>query len=389
MKRKAVIYIRVSTDEQAEKGYSLKHQLERLEKYCEMHNIEVVAIFKEDYSAKTFNRPEFSKLLTLLKRKGSDVDLLLFTKWDRFSRNAGDAYAMISQLNKLGVEPQAMEQPLDLTIPENKIMLAIYLATPEVENDRRALNVLSGMRKARKDGRWMASAPKGYKNTRDENNKKIIRPNADAPLIIWVFEELSKGVYNVFQLWKIAKDKGLNCCKNQFWNIIRNPVYCGKIVVPAYKDEKVSIVKGSHEPIISEDLFYTVQDILDGRKRNVPTKNTRKEELPLRGFLICPKCGRLLTGSASKGNGGRYFYYHCQKGCNERFKAIEANRLFVEELKKFEVNIEVINLYYKMMLETFVLNGQDKTQILRQIQSEIDKNRGRINTAQQMMLTNS
>jgi len=122
MTRKAILYIRVSTDEQADKGYSLLHQEDRLRKYCELQNIEVMALFKEDYSAKTFHRPEFTKLLEFLKKNKSVADLLLFTKWDRFSRNAGDAYSMINTLDKNGIEPQAIEQPLDLTIPENKIM---------------------------------------------------------------------------------------------------------------------------------------------------------------------------------------------------------------------------------------------------------------------------
>jgi DNA invertase Pin-like site-specific DNA recombinase len=68
---------------------------------------------------------------------------------------AADAYQMISTLRRLGVEPQAVEQPLDLSIPENKMMLAFYLATPEVEIDRRALNTFHGMRRSKKEGRWM------------------------------------------------------------------------------------------------------------------------------------------------------------------------------------------------------------------------------------------
>jgi site-specific DNA recombinase len=99
-----------------------------------------------------------------LKKIAVAIDLVLFTKWDRFSRNAGDAYAMINTLNRIGVEPQAIEQPLNLEIPENKMMLAFYLAAPEVENDRRALNIIGGMRRARKEGRWMGTAPLGYKN---------------------------------------------------------------------------------------------------------------------------------------------------------------------------------------------------------------------------------
>ena len=386
MKRRAFIYIRVSTDEQADKGYSLQHQKERLEKYCEIQNIEIVEIFKEDYSAKTFNRPEFIKLLAMLKKNRNLADMLIFTKWDRFSRNAGDAYGMINQLNKLGVEPQAMEQPLDLEIPENKIMLAVYLAAPEVENDRRALNVIVGMRRARKEGRWMATAPKGYKNTRDENNKKVITPSADAPYLVWAFELLSEGIYNIAQVWQMTNEKGFKCSQNNFWKIIRNPVYCGKIQVPAYKEEEACLSKGTHEPLISEELFYTVQDILDGRKRNIPTKNTKKEELPLRGFLICRKCGKILTGSASRGNGGRYYYYHCGKGCNERFKAGEANKKFVEELRKVASDLDIIELYYKIMERGFKDNGEDKSKALYQIKLEIEKNRERINKAQQMML---
>lgn len=101
----AIIYVRVSTDEQSEKGYSLKHQEDRLRQYCQHQNIEVIRFYKEYHSAKTFERPAFNELLAFLKKNKQAVDLLLFLKWDRFSRNAGDAYMMINRLNKLGVEP--------------------------------------------------------------------------------------------------------------------------------------------------------------------------------------------------------------------------------------------------------------------------------------------
>ncbi|MDM8174142.1 recombinase family protein [Olivibacter sp. 47] len=57
----AYLYIRVSTDEQARRGYSLREQEERLSLYCTTNRIEVLGIIKEDYSAKTFNRPEWKK----------------------------------------------------------------------------------------------------------------------------------------------------------------------------------------------------------------------------------------------------------------------------------------------------------------------------------------
>ena len=65
----AYLYVRVSTDEQRKKGYSLPEQEERLLRHCEMNNILVRDIFREDYSAKTFKRPEWQKLLTALRTR--------------------------------------------------------------------------------------------------------------------------------------------------------------------------------------------------------------------------------------------------------------------------------------------------------------------------------
>jgi DNA invertase Pin-like site-specific DNA recombinase len=384
--KRAIIYVRVSTDEQSEKGYSLQHQEDRLRLYCQHQNIEIVGFYKEDHSAKTFERPAFNELLAFLKKNRNAADLLLFLKWDRFSRNAGDAYFMINKLNRMGVEPQAIEQPLDLNIPENKIMLAFYLAAPEVENDRRSLNTIAGMRRAMKDGRYVTVAPKGYKNIRNELNKPIIVPCKDAPLVKWVFEEVAKGILTVKDVWRMAKRKGLNVGRSNIWYLLRNPIYCGKIFLPAYKDEKAMLVRGLHEPIISEELFYEVQDVLDGRKRKAVSKYTAKEELPLRGFLKCPRCGRNLTGSAAKGNGGIYFYYHCQLGCKERQKAEKANDRFVKRLGCAITKEKYITLFEKVAEHTYRQNSRHQSNTADAIQAEINKHRLRIANAQQLML---
>lgn len=143
------------------------------------------------------------------QKNKNKTTLVLFTKWNRFSRNAVDAYQMINLLRKLGSEPQAIEQPLDLSIPENKMMLAFYLAAPEVENDRRALNVFHGMRRAKKERRWMASAPVGYKNKISEDNRKYIDIHAvTGPLMKWAFYEIASGKFNTEQIWKMARQKG-------------------------------------------------------------------------------------------------------------------------------------------------------------------------------------
>ena len=350
----ADLYIRVSTDEQADKGYSQRSQEEFLRKYCDINGISIRKVIFEDHSAKSFNRPEWKKYLLELRKHKCQADFVLFLKWDRFSRNAGDAYQMINTLRKLGVEPQAIEQPLDLSVPENKMMLAFYLAAPEVENDRRALNVIHGMRRARKEGRYMGLAPIGYTNKTDESGRKYIAPKQpQADILRWSFKQIAEGVYNTEQIYKQAKERGFSGTKGLFWFAIRNPVYCGKIFIPKYKDEESRFVKGLHEPIISEALYYQVQDVLDGRKRHYRLKVVSNGSLPLRGFLICPLCNKLLTGSASKGHSKYYSYYHCTDGCSCRYRSDKVNKTFATELKKFIPRPEMIDLFKITLAEAW------------------------------------
>ena len=374
----ADLYIRVSTDEQAEKGFSQRHQEEMLQKYCLVNNIMVRKVIYEDHSAKTFNRPQWKVLLLHLKRHKGKSHLVLFLKWDRFSRNAGDAYQMISILNKLGVEPQAIEQPLDMTVPENKMMLAFYLAAPEVENDRRALNVIHGMRRARKEGRYMGKAPFGYINRSDEYGRKYIGVREpEASIIRWAFEEIAKEAYNTEAIYKAAREKGFTGAKSLFWFAIRNPVYCGKIFVPKYKDDESQFVKAQHEPLISEYLFETVQDVLDGRKRTFLPKIISKPTLPLRGFLKCPSCGKILSGSISKGRHEYYSYYHCYNGCNFRLRADSLNDQFHKELKRFTPREDVTEMFKISIQDIWVSQTlhllDERTQVNQEIREIKEK----------------
>lgn len=144
------------------------------------------------------------------------------------------------------------------------MMLAFYLAAPEVENDRRALNTFHGMRRAKKEGRYMGTAPFGYANKSKEDGTKYIGLVEPAASVMrWIFEELAKGIINTEQVYHLACRRGFKRTKANMWGLIRNPIYCGKIFIPKYKDEDSRFVTGQHEPLISEGLFYNVQDVLD------------------------------------------------------------------------------------------------------------------------------
>src|SRR5690348_512822 len=136
--KRAIIMSRVSSDEQS-KGYSLDIQLDKLRDHCLKQDITIVREYKEDYSAKNFNRPQFRALLEFAQSNKGKLDLLLVTSWDRFSRNVSESFKMIERLKGYGVEVQAIEQPLDISIPENLMILSVYLAMPDIDNKRRSI----------------------------------------------------------------------------------------------------------------------------------------------------------------------------------------------------------------------------------------------------------
>lgn len=386
----AILYIRVSTDEQADTGYSQRHQQEMLQRYCEINHIHIRTTYFEDHSAKNFERPEFKKLLIHIRKEKNMSDVLLFTKWDRFSRNAGDAYAMINLLNKLGIEPQAIEQPLDLSVPENKMMLAFYLAAPEVENDRRSLNVATGMRRALKEGRFMGIAPLGYVNKRIDKKKWIEIDPKTAPIIKAAFEEIAVGKYSVESILKFTRAKGITCSKNNFWSLIRNPVYCGKIVVPAFKNEERQVITGQHLPLISEHLFHQVQDSLNGKKKVQRAKKSIDDIFPLRGFIDCPSCSKQLTASHSKGKMGvKYAYYHCNSSCGTRFPVAGIEQDIIKELCKWKPHPAIKHLYKLILADVIEQNRQQQKQELKETQHQLKIFADKLNRARELVLSSS
>ncbi len=389
MKKRAIIYTRVSTDEQ-NNGYSPADQKDKLLKYCGNNNVDVVGFYHDDESGKSFDRPEWIKIMQFIKKNQGYIDHIYVLKWDRFSRNVAEAYITINTLKKYGVEPQSIEQPLDFEIPESKIMLAIYLAAPEVDNDRRALNIFHGIRRGKKEGRWLGACLKGYKNIRDENNRPIIAPEGGAKeaLVKRAFSEFATGLYNIEELRLKLYKEGLKATRNSFWEFLRNKGYIGKVLVPTYKSEPAHWVDGIHKPLIDDDTFYAVQDILEGRKKKLPNKfQTVRDEFPLRGFLICPRCGRNLTASSSKGrHGGLFYYYHCSHGCKERQKASLVNTEFEALLSGIVANAPSINLLGTILKNGLKNRNSGVRADLEKLQKDIGRNKQRLKNAKDMVL---
>ncbi|EKD89999.1 MAG: hypothetical protein ACD_32C00101G0001 [uncultured bacterium] len=206
-----------------------------------------------------------------------------------------------------------------------------------------------------------------------DTKKKWIEPvEGKADMVAWIYEEIAKDIHNVQTIYNLAKKRGYKSAKSLFWWIIRNPLYCGKVFVPKYKEEEAKFVQGQHKPIISEDLFYRVQDILDGKKQvKYKTNPGCKESAPLRGYLICPKCNRILTASESKGRHKYYAYYHCTDGCPTRFSAQNINDQFVDRLRDYIPKKEIEPIYAAVLKQSWVKKIGNRKEERNKIEKEI------------------
>ncbi|MET3536699.1 recombinase family protein [Chryseobacterium limigenitum] len=381
-----IIYTRVSTAEQKNHGYSLRHQKEQLENYCMQKGLRIIAHYEEDHSAKNFSaRPEFQKMLRFIQSNKNKVDALLFTKWDRFSRNTEASYSMIRKLREIDIEVNSIDQPLDLTQPDSKVLLAIYLTIPEVENLKISLRVKDGVRKANKEGAYTTTAPKGYLNTRNSEGKATLMPDpVTAPIVEAIFRDYGTGLYSAEEV-REKYSKKLKISRNGFFCLLKNPAYMGKILIKATKKEDEMLVEGLHPALVDSETFERVQLILKGKyKPKFRTITEIDEALPLRGFLICPKCGKTLTGSGSKGRGGRntFYYYHCTRYCGAREKARNVNALFEQLLSEMRIEEDQETVYKSILAEKFSEQYEDKQTTINSLHRERDNLQKRIEMAE-------
>ncbi len=375
-----MLLTRVSTTEQKDSGYSLRQQKDLLMGYCKTHNIQVLECIEEDFTGTTLERPQIKRLRQLVALKS--VDLVLFHKWDRFSRKTSAGLVEIEKIRSKGVEINAIAEHIDFSVPQQKIMLFMYLGLGEVENEVRSQRTKNGIIGALKEGRHVNKAPIGYLNAKDPNNtsKPLIIPCSEkAPLIKAIFKEYATGLYSQESLRKKYQKLGINRSKSQFSNMLSNVIYIGKVVVPEHDDVPEEIRDALHEPIVNPVTFFKVQEIKN-KKANFRIDSTKvskhEEQLPLRGGILrCSKCGSNLTGSRSRsGNGNRnwHYYYHCSsnKGCRERFRVDLAHSELEKILTSLEPSEEVVELFKEILVEKYKANQTSKSNVLKKLKRE-------------------
>ena len=348
---KVILYCRVSTDEQSE-GCSLEMQERFLRAYCLNRGDDVVDVYREDYSAKghELNRPEFKKVYDYCRKHRHDVDKVLFLRWDRYSRNVEFAFAYKRKLiDELHIEINAMESPIDFNSGDWATLLGLYCGTAHSEDVKISKRTKDGIHGTLLKGKWPHRAPLGYLNVRRTKHDCWIEVDpATGPLVQRLFSEVAQGL-EVPTI--IGRRIFPTLASTSLFHLLRNPFYVGLIHVNAYNGDPEQDVKGIHEALVDKRTFDAVQEVLDGKKKDTPKMGkTANPVLYLRRYLTCPVCGTPLTGAVSRGRGGLYAYYFCNrdhKHFNVRADAV--NEGFVKYVSKLKPNKAVLELYNEVL----------------------------------------
>ena len=380
--KNVLLYCRVSSDEQA-LGCSLDVQEEFLRAYCSNHDYHIIDVYKEDFSARDFNlkRPVMAKMYDYCRKHRHDVDMILFLRWDRYSRNVEFAFAYKRKFyDELGIEINALESPIDFSSGDWATLLALYCGTAHSEDEKIAKRTKDGIHGTLEKGKWTCRAPLGYKNVRRDKHDCWVEIDEDtAPKVREAFIEVSKGVEAPYSIKKRLFPKMI---ASTYFRMLRNKFYVGLVHVPTYNGVKAHDVQGQHEPLIDKQTFEAVQDVLDGKKRRNKVTSTFQPDLYLRKFLCCPVCGHLLTGATSKGGSGKHYnYYFCNhdhKHINVRSEIVHKG--FEDYMAQLAPNQAVLRLYTEILFdargERIGINNKqaDKLQIeLDDLKSRIDR----------------
>lgn len=376
---KVALYVRVSTQEQAENGYSINEQIERLQKYAEAMRWTVYSVYPDPgYSGAYIDRPALNQMIEDIRAR--KIDKVLVYKLDRLSRSQLDTLYLIEKVFlSNGVDFVSITESFDTDTPFGKAMLGILSVFAELERNTIKQRMIMGKDARAKDGKWRGGShcPIGY----DFVNGDLVVNEYEKMQILEAVDLFLKG-YPTNKIEKLFRDKGY-AHKYGEWTykriglIFDNKLYCG------YISNKGVWYKGTHEPIIDEDTFKKVNDIyLAKKQKHIRTHSINKGKTAtlLGGLLICKRCGARYGTIFN--NGYRYYICHSRRkqnwamvknpNCkNKTYPTKELDSLVLSEIRKLNLDAKSLNVRASD-------NSADKMAMLADEIAKIDRQRLRL-----------
>ena len=343
-KIKVYTYTRVSTAMQID-GYSLDAQKSRMKAFADYNDYEIVHEYQDaGKSGRSIEgRAQFMQMMDDIKAEKYGVSYVLVFKLSRFGRNAADVLSSLQIMQDYGVNLICVEDGIDSSKDAGKLIISVLSAVAEIEKENIRVQTMEGRMQKAREGRWNGGfAPYGY----DLKEGKLYINEEEAEAIRIIFDQYihtdsgSIGIAKYLANHGIQKRPRQNGTNPLFdaaliRNILKNPVYCGKIAYGRRRTEKVHgtrdeyhlvekddylLVDGLHEAIISEEDWEKAQIKVKSQAKRYEHVNREAGEKihMLSGIVKCPICGAGMYGNKSikkKPDGTNYkdyFYYGCK-----------------------------------------------------------------------------
>jgi site-specific DNA recombinase len=200
-------------------------------------------------------------------------------------------------------------------------------------------------------------------------------------VIKMAFELFASGRFDQDQVLRRITAEGLRTrrgkklSKQTFSALLRKPIYAGRISLSCWDIDKV----GDFAPIVSENVFCQVQEILAGRR--VPTLSYQKQhpDFPLRHFVRCARCDKPLTGSLSKGRSQKYPYYKCLRSeCKLNVSKTKIEEQFIALMKTLQPRPQYLRLFEAIVLDVWKEQRSEANKTIESLTKRLDTLRERL-----------
>ncbi|MEY8518250.1 recombinase family protein [Lachnospiraceae bacterium 29-84] len=354
------LYVRVSTVEQSEEGYSVGEQEARLRSYCSAMGFTINAVHTDPgYSGATLDRPGINQVIKDVR--GGYVKKVIVWKLDRLSRSQKDVLILLEDVFlENGCNFISLMESFDTATPFGRCIVGILAAFAQMERENIKSRMMMGKHAGLKEGRYFSGrAPIGYQYQMQPNGR----------LALTVDPYTSKAVQDMFRLYASGKSEsaaagyvqekyGLfpnldrHSAAGRVSRIMRNPVYMGKVRM---KDQ---CYEGRHEPLVDPGLWQAVNERLSQNLQAFKRSYGGSDGL-LCGLLFCGDCGARMAIRSWKRKGGekvkKYMCYSISRAtpamirsenCSNRKKHLtlgELDSLVLDEIKKLALDPAAID----------------------------------------------
>lgn len=376
-------YTRVSSKEQFETNSSIALQQEAARYYADQMGYKITEEFGGTYESgkSDFTRKEFSRLIKRVTIRQKKPFAILVYKMSRFSRSGGNAIGLVNALvENLNVHLIEVCSGWSTTSERGKAAIYESLFHAYVENLERKEIIIPAMKAHLKSGKRFGTCPVGYDQYGPRvNDERFIAKcqrfeiNEDGVLLKEAWRWKLSGLHSDVQILGMLEKESLKLSSQKISRIWRNPFYCGILINKLLEEP----VRGSWPPIVSQEDFIKVQEIL-GNNPSGYHHQKEEENRPLHRLLKCDQCKRYMVGYINRKK--NLHYYRCLKcrgvslnAMTSRFSLRRgANDLFADLLDGFRIPESLVPLLTLQLTKLFDSFNEDEIKTNTDLKVQFD-----------------